>query len=286
MSTTGVFLTHVWSERIERHYSRLVRETEGLVTWHLVRDFGNGDIRCETLATGVSSDALLPVRYRRMNENGTLHGGFLDTLFWPWLLDADSDFVWLMEFDVDFSGDWATFFRQFQTCTADLLTTTLDRRSDCEDWWWWPQTAAPAHVSPEQIHRAFNPLMRVSRRFAHAYPRSMADPGWVGHYEFTVPTAAIAAGFGVEDIGGNGALCPEERQNRNYRSAQRDGTHPAGTFVWRPARNSYFTERPEDFADADFLYHPVKPAVRNWEEKPRSRLRSALRSLKKLRTWR
>lgn len=285
MNSTGLFLTHVWSDRIERHYARLVRETEGLVTWHLVRDHGHGDLRCETLSSDPAA-SVLPVRYERMRENGGIHGGFLDALIWPWLMAADSDFVWLMEYDVDFSGDWATFFHQFQTCSADLLTTMIEPRSDCPKWWWWPRTAAPARVSSEQMHRGFNPLMRISRRFVQDYKRNMSDPAWDGHYEFTLPTAAIEAGFDVEDIGGNGPLCPEERLNRNYRSAPQDDTLPAGTFVWRPARKRYYTERPKDFPDADFLYHPIKPAVRNWEEKPFARFKSALRWLKGLRTWR
>lgn len=285
MNSTGLFLTHVWSDRIERHFSRLVRETEGLVTWHLVRDCGNGDLRCETLASEPAS-SVLPERYRRMLANGGPIGGFLDSVIWPWLLAADSEFVWIIEYDVDFSGDWATFFGQFETSSADLLTSTLAPRSDCPDWWWWRQASAPAHVSPEQMHRGFHPLMRVSRRFAHEYRRSVADPAWEGHYESIVPTVALDAGFDVEDFGGNGPLCPDERLNRNYRSAPQDDTLPPGTFVWRPARKRYFTERPKDFPDADFLYHPVKPAVRNWEEKPFAGFRASLRWLKGLRPWR
>ncbi|PWW03392.1 hypothetical protein DFR52_10172 [Hoeflea marina] len=270
MEQTGLFLTHVWSDRIARHFDRLVRETEGVVRWHLVRDHGDGDMRCETLV-GEPAASVLSVRHERMREAGTIHGGLLDSLIWPFLLATDSDFVWLIEYDVDFSGDWATFFRQFQTSGADLLTTTLDPRSDCEDWFWWSTALVPAEVPPEQLYRGFHPLMRVSRRFAHEYRRSMEDPAWSGHYEFTLPTAALAAGLSVEDIGGSGPLCPEHRRGRNYRSMPRDGSLPSGTFVWRPIRKRYFIERPRDFEVADLLYHPVKPNVANWEAPPAPR---------------
>lgn len=256
MATAGMFFTHTWSPRMERHFNRLVAESGGVIAWHVIRDrpdAAQGD------SSETSAQAVLPVRIEQMHRVGTFHDGFLDTKIWPPILDLDADFTWYMEYDVDYAGDWAKFFDQFAANPADLLATTVLPRRKSELWPHWPLAAAPPHVSPEHMLRAFLPLMRVSRRFAHAYVEAMQDPRWGGNYEFTVPTAATAAGFVVEDIGGKGPFCPRSRRNRNYTSK---------TLVWRPSRDAYFVEAPESFAERGLLYHPVKGGVSEWDQEP------------------
>jgi glycosyltransferase involved in cell wall biosynthesis len=188
----------------------------------------------------------------------------MDTVIWPRLLALDADFTWIMEYDVDFSGDWATLFEQFRANPADLLTTTILPRGASAGWFWWRSAAAPPHVRREHMHRAFLPMMRVSNRFARSYAQDMADPRWSGHYEFIIPTAAISAGLLVEDIGGDGPFCPSERRNRNYRNSPKDWRLSPGTFVWRPSQDRYFVEAPNAFSEADMLYHPVKADIPEW----------------------
>jgi hypothetical protein len=120
-------------------------------------------------------------------------------------------------------------------------------------------------VSEATSYRAFHPIMRISRRFAEAYCGLMADPAWQGHYEFTLPTAAAAARFALEDIGGSGPFVRQARRDRNYANNSRDGFLRPGTFLWRPSRASYFHEAPAAFQQADMLYHPIKTGVADWE---------------------
>jgi hypothetical protein len=120
------------------------------------------------------------------------------------------------------------------------------------------------------MYRAFLPLMRISREFAHRYADSVADPAWAGHYEFTIPTAAVSTGLRVEDIGGHGCLCPAWRRNANYRNSSTHWELSPGTFVWRPSRERYYVESPEDFPETDLLYHPVKAGVAEWEKRRNS----------------
>ncbi len=260
MSVVGLFLSHTWSPRIERHFGRLVQESGSQIEWHQVH--GQGDDA--TANRDFTSEAVLRLRFEQMRRNDGVQGGFMDTAIWPSLLALDADFTWIMEYDVDYSGDWAELFEQFRANPADLLTTTILPRSSSTDWFWWKSAAAPPHVRPEQMYRAFLPLMRMSRRFAREYARSMGDPCWSGHYEFTIPTAAISAELVVEDIGGNGPLCPSSRRNRNYRNSPNDWRLSPGTLVWRPSRDRYFVEAPDAFPEAGLLYHPVKPGVPDW----------------------
>jgi hypothetical protein len=152
VSVVGLFLSHTWSPRIERHFGRLVQESGNQIEWHQVRGQGD-DATANRDFTSEAGETVLRLRFEQMRRNDGVQGGFMDTAIWPSLLALDADFTWIMEYDVDYSGDW-----------ADLLTTTIFPRSSSTDWFWWKSAAAPPQVRPEQMYRAFLPLMRVSRR--------------------------------------------------------------------------------------------------------------------------
>lgn len=266
MATAGLFLSHVRSERIERHFERLVRESGDAIAWHFVLNAGNQPApRIEGLACP-APESTMPLRHAAMRRNGMVSGGFMDTAIWPCLVALDAEFTWVFEYDVDYSGCWSRFFAPFAGNRADLLTTTLLPRPLSPEWYWWRSASAPSGIPESGMYRAFLPAMRVSRAMTVAYARRMGMPGWAGHYEFTIPTAAMAEGLGVEDIGGGGPLCPPDRVGRHYTNTPNDAQLIPGTFVWRPARPHYFHEAPAAFAEPDKLYHPVKPDVSGWEQ--------------------
>ena len=95
--------------------------------------------------------------------------------------------------------------------------------------------------------RAFHPLMRLSRDLVNWYAVAMADDAWGGHYEFTLPTSALAAGARIEDLGNDGPFTPPERRGRTYVGKTPDGTPDDLTFAFRPVRPRYFHEAPEQF---------------------------------------
>ena len=282
----GLFLSHVQSSRIERHFERLVGDTKGLIEWHFIDDAASGADRAA---------AYMPDRHARMIRNGGVQGGYMDVVIVPGALELKAPFVWAMEYDVDYSGDWRRFFDQFAANDADLLTSTIASMRETPRWWHWHTARSPA---PHQVaHRAFNPIMRLSRRFLEAYAAEVGAPGWEGHYEYIVPTFALARGFTIEDIGGTLGFCPPERKGRNYCNTPADKRLSPGTFVWRPSMPVYFHEEPGRFPQRDMLYHPVKPSVLEWDGGRRWRPRrgdgvfgvvaSALRhAVRRLRPWR
>ena len=207
---------------------------------------------------------MLPTRYRAMAEHGGVQGGYLDTLFVPVLRGLDADHLWLFEYDVDFAGPWGDLFSRFADTDADLLTTTLMYRHEQSTWLPWRIARSPAHIPQERWVRSLNPLMRVSRALLEAYVAAMTDDAWRGHYEFTLPTAALDAGLRIEDLGGEGSFVPPGHERSAY-----IGVSPAGkpadlTFGFRPVRHDYFHEKPEAFEKRGLLYHPVKPGVPAW----------------------
>jgi hypothetical protein len=154
---------------------------------------------------------VMPTRFEWLRTNGDVGGGHLDVAFIPCVLALRARHVWVMEYDVDYSGSWRDFFSRSAGVNADVLTPTLGHQSDCPNWNWWSEASAPEWVDRADFLRGFHPLMRLSRRFAHRYAVMMADSTWRGHYEFTIPTAAIASGSSIKDLGGPGRFNLEGR---------------------------------------------------------------------------
>jgi hypothetical protein len=262
-AAAGIFLTHRESPRIRRHFDRLVTESAGLVSWHLVHS-SDAYPRPEAPFAYADPAKVMPLRYRAMEEHGGVQGGFLDTLLIPVLGGLDADHLWVCEYDVDFAGPWSDLLGQVADRDADLLTTTVMYRHEQPRWPWWRTAAAPPGVPPEHWVRSLNPLMRVSRPLLDAYVAAMADAHWAGHYEFTLATVAHTAGLRIEDLGGVGSFVPPGRERSVYVGKSPAGRPDDQTFGFRPVRPSYFHEDPSAFEKPGLLYHPVKPGVPAW----------------------
>ncbi len=269
MTDAGIFLTHRRSPRIRRHFRRLVAESGSLVRWHFVYSQDTGPRPTSALGTEDPAD-VLGARYRAMERHGGVQGGYLDTLLMPLLRSLRGERLWVCEYDVDYTGRWDELFGRYADSDADLLTTHLMYRSEHPQWTHWQRAGAPEWVPEDRWVRSLNPLMRVSRRLVNAYCVAMADGAWRGHYEFTLPTAALAAGLRVEDLGGETAFTPEGRWGTAYVGKTSAGRRPGMTFGFRPVRRHYFEERPETFDHPGMLHHPVKPGVRAWTRETRN----------------
>jgi hypothetical protein len=266
VTAAGIFLTHHRYPRVRRHFERLVRESGHLVTWHFVY---SGDTGARPRAPFAYPDParVLPGRYRAMLLNGGVYGGFLDALFVPVLTALPADHLWLIEYDVDYAGSWDDLFSEFRDNDADLLTTTLMYKSEHPQWPHWKTAGTPSWVREDQLVRALNPLMRVSRRLLGTYAVAMADEHWRGTYEFLLSTVAVVSGARVEDLGNQGSFTPPERHLRIYTGKSPLGQPDDMTFRFRPARPRYFHEAPETFEKLNMVYHPVKPpGVRVWSQ--------------------
>jgi hypothetical protein len=269
VTDSGVFLTHRRSPRIRRHFQRLVAESGPRVRWHFVYSHDTGP-RPATRIRADDPAEVLAARYRAMAEHGGVQGGYLDTLVMPLLRALRGDHLWVCEYDVDFSGHWGDFFARYAGHDADLLTTHVMSRAEHPRWTHWQRAGSPAWVPEDRWVRSLNPLMRLSRRLVNAYCVAMADEAWRGHYEFTLPTAAVVAGLSVEDLGGDTSFTLEERRGTGYIGRTPDGKPPDMTFGFRPVRRHYFEERPEAFRRPGLLHHPVKPGVRAWTKETRN----------------
>jgi hypothetical protein len=266
----GLFLCHAPCDRVLAHYARLRTETAGLVDWALVIDQGHLDPPPDG-ASFPHPAIVMPHRFATARALGrlTAGAGMMDTVIMPRVLAAPHEFVWALEYDVDYSGTWSDLFARFARNRADVLTTTLTSRPLCPDWCLWPTVQAPAELPQAKWCRSFNPILRLSRRFAAAYVAAVESGPWQGHYEFTIPTIARHLGFHIEDLARPrphlpGAMLrravPRRFSPPTYHNTPTDPNLSPGTFIFRPARSAYFHERPADFPVAGRLYHPIKPA--------------------------
>ncbi|TPW26572.1 glycosyltransferase [Martelella alba] len=262
-SAHGLFLYHQRNQETERHFERLVTETKGLVTWHRLFNSEGGGSPLTDLEY-VSPALTMPFRYQDMMENGGVQGGFADVAIMPAVLASEAPFVWVMEYDVDFSGDWSSFFGCFSQNQSDFLTTMLRPYNQSLDWTHWPNAVCPQGVHRTMLFRSFNPIMRISKRFAMAYLEALRTQRWKGHYEFLLPSIAANGPFGMEELGGNGRLCPRDRKGKFYTASDRQDLTGPETFVWRPIRDGYYHETPDRFSEKNHLYHPCKSGVPDW----------------------
>lgn len=162
------------------------------------------------------------------------------------------DYIWLIEYDVRFSGKWPWFFDYWRGSTAHFLTCRLQPHHENPTWYWWKSLSLKDPLPLPALIRSFNPIYRISRDACRFLVES-ARAGNVGHYEVLVPTLLLREGFVLEDLGGVGPFVAPKNTACFYTSMHPNHKpkYARATFRWRPEWHSVGLRR-------DSLYHPVK----------------------------
>ncbi|MFN3232001.1 MAG: hypothetical protein ACE363_07545 [Alphaproteobacteria bacterium] len=163
------------------------------------------------------------------------------------------DHYWVVEYDVCYTGSWGAFFGHFAASDADLLGTTLVRRTDFPDWHQWDGVDIHDESIAERDYvRGFYPVCRFSRRALEQLDGDLRR-GVKGHQEALLATLLLAAGQKIEDIGDDGEFVSATNRGRFYRNNPAREWLTPGTFTYRPVRERAGRE-------PDMLWHPVKPS--------------------------
>jgi hypothetical protein len=245
--TAVMMVTHRLDAAILAHFARLKRECglPAFLAYHCGR--GPRSLIVDLNVTNGDVRAVFPLRYWRMRRRRRkILQGYCDIVTFTAALKpklADFQWIWIVEYDVDFTGLWSDFFAGYAESTADVLLVHIRRRSEDPGWCNWRGLGHPPGV---EEFAGFTPMSRVSRRFLEAYWAHMRSGAWAGHVEAVVPTFAASQEMTMEDL----------------LKSDRRGCIDPSTFVFLPVQSTvYFHERPEAFAKRDALYHPIKPSA-------------------------
>lgn len=263
--TAIMMLTHRWSARIAAHFERLRAEAGSVFPVYLVFSLAADE---SVVPEGCSPDIvvrpkdalqLLPNRVALAEHAGTWTGS-ADRFSMPAMMALLGGFerIWFIEYDVDFAGDWGTFFRATRRMRGDYVATHLRSRADDPDWPHWNGFTSPPECGPQQHIASFHPIARFSRPFITAYADAIGSGAWDGHTEALYPTIAASRGLSAVDLGGRGPFVVRRGAERHYRAA-RSPRVLSTDFGYRPPFGfQYFHEEPAAFGRRNWLYHPIK----------------------------
>jgi hypothetical protein len=251
-----LLMTHFIDPMIVGHYRRLVSESGGRDVFVLLNKTDDvnpsfnrpPDLKVFEFTVDDLRALGYPIKGRRIRDKDIELFSFT---FWK--RNPGYDRIWVVEYDVMFTGLWFELFNHFNTNPAALLATSIHRWAVNPSWPNWPSVITPHGPPPDLTNyiRAFMPLYRMSREGYAALDAAYKD-GWEGFYEGIVPRILLDAGLTVEDIGGDGEFVAEGNRNRFYSSTPSDNTLSPGSFVFRPI----FTHPGQE---PGRLWHPVKP---------------------------
>ena len=255
----ATFVTHIWTPEVAEHYARLQREAGPVLDVFLVYQQGAEE---QTLPQGMQPDLVVrmadsaqhfPLRYEEFLERPN-PWGYVDLVWLTAFLSprlAAYERFWLVEYDVDFSGDWAKFFGAAATYAGDLLTTRIRPLSADPTFHFAPIYRQPASAPADPL-LVFMPISRVSRRLLDHYRLTLLQPGWHGHFEMILPSM-------VAEIGGHDAQAPAERRGLHYDGTFAELQSMKTTHAYRPPRGfRYYGAAPHRFRQPDRIYHPIK----------------------------
>jgi hypothetical protein len=157
---------------------------------------------------------------------------------------------WVIEDDVEYSGDPYELLASLDGRRGDLLATHLAHGYD--GWTYTSMLRSPGgDVKPADTWLVFLTFFRISGEALDTIDRYYRD-GWSGHSENMWATILKHAGMEVVDFGGNGKYVADEDRNKRYYGLPNDGFQKNGSFGTMNIR--LFAGRRKDV-----LWHPIKP---------------------------
>ncbi len=236
--TVILYMAHYLNESIVREFRSLKKSRSADVNVKMLYDNSKKDFDASYF-DGSFDYYLYDVEevaknYQFMNQsNQSIVPG---NCIFPMLLFAETNrdfsYLWRVEYDARFSGDWSVFFDSFAGNESDLLGTTIFRYDFRPDWNWWGSLKAPvASLDKKWLLRGFFPVFRLSKKACDILEHSY-NAGWRGHDEVSIPTILNFNGCSIEDIGGDGEFVRPENRNRFYTNTPASSGLAPGTFVY------------------------------------------------------
>ena len=157
---------------------------------------------------------------------------------------------WVIEDDVEYTGNLGTLICDLQRLDADLLATHVRHLPD--DWDYIDKFRSGLNEStvPKNSRLTFLPFHAVTNKALAAIDAAYRE-GWAGQYEMTWPAILDHAGLRITDLGGNGPYVAEGFKGRHYIDLSPGDYLKHGSFGTKRVRLGK-GRQPE------ILWHPVK----------------------------
>ena len=157
---------------------------------------------------------------------------------------------WIIEDDVEYTGDFGELINSLNKSNAHLLATHL--RALPEGWDYTDRFVEGDRIGsmPPSRRVCFLPFFAISNRALKAID-SAYSRGWAGHHEMTWPAILDQLNLNIQDIGGCGPYVANEDRNRRYLDLSPTDYRKLGSFgtmqirLW-PGKQT------------NILWHPVK----------------------------
>jgi hypothetical protein len=258
-----LFMTHVWDRLMRLKFERLRSEIGDLAQVYVLiqksdqiehlRGENHDIVRSAIMFDVDALPAQLGYPYQFLNSlvPGSAHFPLL--AFFKAAKACDHCF--LIEHDVEFSGNWRDLIAETLDARPDFASLHFFSFEDRPDWEWWattePGEADRAWASDQRnLRRSFNPVYCLSRRAADLIDAAHRA-GWRAHNEILLATICSHHGCKIVDLQELGGFCVGYEQNH------RPGMDVAdvATVRWRPwVSIKEFFER----STGRTLFHPVK----------------------------
>ena len=129
-------------------------------------------------------------RYQEMLEaKGRYNSGYVDLAYMPALTSKQFRFyrhIWVIEYDVDYAGNWANFSADAMQSGADFIAHDhCPAFGRYTNWSWWPGVRVPPGVAPEHAGASITRLS-ASRRTARTLTGSRHGPTMARAFRGTV----------------------------------------------------------------------------------------------------
>lgn len=250
--TAILLLTHFLNEDILLKFNSMKEMVDGKSDIFLVvqtDELMDGlEIPEEELLTYSLSD-LAALGYPAIAESvvpGSVH--FVMMRFF--LDHPDYRHYWSVEYDVEYDGDWGSFFNESEKWDADLIACDIQDFDENPHWYWWHSIVLQERpVAVLRRTRSFNPIYRLSQR-ALELIRRRQDAGDGGHFEVFLPTLLKAYGMTLGDINRQGRYTLRGLDKDYYSKTL---ILPHGTMRHAPGIDRNILD-----GTSGYLYHPVK----------------------------
>lgn len=172
-------------------------------------------------------------------------------LLWFFTRHTNYDRFWVIEYDVEFSGNWGYFFYSTYFLKYDFLATHIKTYNEDPGWFWWGSLGGQIANIPYKCRvRSFNPVMRISREALFFLHDILCRDGNCGHHEEAIATILYKAGFSLCDLGTSETF---SSQTENATFCTYTIPFPYGTMRDKPIFNpivlTFFPDK---------LIHPIK----------------------------